>query len=300
MTFLGEKCMNLTEEFQIAGDTVRGSLHISTDKPNQDAFVWRFLPDYILGIVCDGCGSGKYSEAGSKVGVRLIAKAIKENLNVFMSQPMQLFRSEPPYPFWERVRQDVLAQIRILVRAMGGSLSQTVTDYFLFTTVGFLMTPFGVSIFSIGDGVFIINGEVKTIGPFPENKPPYITYDLTGSSVTDNNPSLRFFQINEILKIDDVQSILIGCDGLEDFIGSENKVIPGGKEKDLVGPVSQFWEQDGFFTNRDMVRRRLAVVNRPYQKIVWDKKQVIRKKGLLRDDTTLIVVRRKPKEKEET
>ena len=49
----------------------------------------------------------------------------------------------------------------------------------------------------------------------------------------------------------------------------------------MVGPLSQFWADDAFYKNRDMVRRRLAVLNRGAGP------------GLLADDTTIVVVRRK-------
>lgn len=287
--------MSLVGDFQIAGGSVRGSSHIAIDKSSQDAYVWRFFPDYIIAVVCDGCGSGRHSEVGAKIGARLIAKAIEENYKLFMDQPINLFKPEPPYPFWDRVKQDVLAQLRVLAKAMGGSLSQTVTDYFLFTTVGFLVTPIGTVTFSIGDGVFVVNGEVKPVGPFPNNEPPYIAYHLTGSRVLDANPELGDFQVHHLLKTDEVQSILIGCDGVVDFIKAENNKVPG-KEK-LVGPISQFYEEDRFFKNPDMVRRTLAIVNKPSQKIDWDGRIIKREKGLLIDDTTLIVVRRKPEGK---
>jgi hypothetical protein len=58
-----------------------------------------------------------------------------------------------------------------------------------------------------------------------------------------------------------------------------SRPIPGRSED--VGPLSQFWTDDAYYENRDMVRRRLAVLNRG------------RHGGLLADDTTLVVVRRK-------
>lgn len=281
--------MNIQSEFQLAAGSVRGTDHVLSDKPNQDAFKSVVSKDHITAVVCDGCGSGKHSEVGAKIGVRMIVETIEKLLRI---QPTVLFDDSPPNLFWERVRQDVLAQLRVLVNSMGGSLSQTVTDYFLFTIVGSLMTPNSVSIFSIGDGVFTVNGRVTPIGPFPDNEPPYLSYNLTGSKVSDKHPGLLNFKVHETLLTRDIQSVLIGCDGVGDLIEAEKKKIPGKNE--LAGPISQFWENDQFFKNPDMVRRRLVIMNKPSQKIDWKEKKVCREKGLLHDDTTLIVVRRTP------
>ena len=42
----------------------------------------------------------------------------------------------------------------------------------------FIVIPECLLTFSIGDGTFIINENVRTIGPFPNNTPPYPVYAL--------------------------------------------------------------------------------------------------------------------------
>lgn len=279
--------MGINSEFQIAGGSVIGTDHVLEGKPNQDAFVWSAHNDCIIAVVCDGCGGAKHSEVGSKVGARIIVKLIEEQLRYNLAT-----LDSPHTSFLEKVRQDVLAQLRILTNAMGNSFSQTVADYFLFTIIGFLITPFRALIFSIGDGVFIVNGEITTIGPFPDNEPPYISYGLTGSKVTDKNPEFLKFWFYKFLQTEDLNSVLIGCDGVKDLIEAEEAMIPGRNE--VVGPISQFWKDDGYFKNPFKISRKLNILNKPSQEILWDQRKIRREKGLLHDDTTFVVARRTP------
>jgi hypothetical protein len=60
---------------------------------------------------------------------------------------------------------------------------------------------------------------------------------------------------------------------------------------DLVEPMNQFY-QDKFYTNPDNVRRKLSKINRDRQIIDWENKKINKEKGYLRDDTTLIAIRK--------
>jgi hypothetical protein len=84
----------------------------------------------------------------------------------------------------------------------------------------------------------------------------------------------------------DVQSVLIGTDGALDIEPGLN--IPGKNEE--LGDISQFWCKD-YFSNPDSIRRRLALANLSKPQI---ENGILGKTSpLLRDDTSIIVVRRK-------
>lgn len=279
----------MNEQFEIAGGTVCGRDHFQSGKNNHDAYHWLMSDQAIIAIVCDGCGSGKHSEVGAQLGARLIAEAIArqrcrfgDHLLVFSLRVESLL---------ERARLDVLAQLRVLANSMGESLTQIVNDYFLFTALGVLITPYRCSTFSLGDGIIIVNEEITRLGPFVANEPPYLAYGLVGSSLTQSQPELLNFQIHQCMPTAAVKSILIGTDGVADLIKTAEKKMPGKKE--FVGQVSQFWQEDRYFKNPDMVRRKLTLVNREVVKVDQKNNQVIREIGLLPDDTTLVVIRKK-------
>ena len=166
--------------FHICGGSVHGSDHAKPGQPgytnNHDAFRFLWKPECIIGVVCDGCGSGAHSEVGANIGASLVLQGIAHELPKYEQAGLDEFP-------WERIKQQMLGQLSVLASAMGTSLSKTVNDHFLFTALGVIMTPFTTNIFSIGDGVYVLNGKVTHLGPFPGNAPPYLAYNLTGRAM---------------------------------------------------------------------------------------------------------------------
>lgn len=268
-------------QFEIAMGTVAGRDHFRASRNNQDAFRCLVTEDTIVAVVCDGCSSSPHSEVGAKIGASLMVQTILRHCRRLWDTSLTL----------ERTRQDVLAQLRILANSMGESLSRTIGEYLLFTVIGAIITPENCTVFSLGDGLFIYNEHLKTIGPFPENEPPYLAYALLEPELTKFSLEQLRFQLDLVIPSKQLESLLIGTDGVNDLIEVTERNLPGKEEK--VGPISQFWQDDPYFQNPDMVRRRLTLINREVFRVSEEgtKKQT----GLLPDDTTLIVIRRKKK-----
>lgn len=193
----------------------------------------------------------------------------------------------------ERARQDVLARLRVLAQDMGGSYSQTVNDYFLFTVVGAILTDEFCCFFSRGDGLIVINGEEHWLEPDDGNKPVYLAYGILESSLADTRPEELKFDILQVISTELLKHFLIGTDGLRHFKNAQGRPLPGQGQEELVGPLSQFWIQDRYFYNSDNVRRRLALINLTVHKHDWDEQRFTTTTGYLKDDTTLIVGRRR-------
>ncbi|OLP20152.1 hypothetical protein BST81_01580 [Leptolyngbya sp. 'hensonii'] len=262
--------------FQIAAGSIAGRDHILTGKNNQDALYYTISEHAILAIVCDGCGSGAYSEVGARLGARLTAATIAQ---ILQDTPDAHLQDED---FWDRVYRTLLLQFQALVQTMGGDRVQAIRDYFLFTIVGTVITPAGASIFSLGDGCLILNGQVTEIGPFPNNAPPYLAYGLLEQTLS--------FHVHAQIPLAELHTLLIGTDGVLDLTQVADSPVPGSTKP--VGPICQFWEQEHYFTNPDRVRRTLALANREVTKPDWQNHQMVKTAGLLPDDTTLIVIRK--------
>jgi hypothetical protein len=258
--------------FEIAGGSVTGRAHVAAGRNNQDAFYWASDADGLVAVVCDGCSSGPNSEVGAQLGARLLVQAAARLLgsNLDVADLLQ------------QVGQAVLANLRVLARAMSGdasSFARAVTDCFLFTIVGAVITARGATSFSLGDGLVVVNGERTEVGPFPNNEPPYLGYALLPGT-PDRGASERVpFTIHRSMPAGEVQSLLLGTDGVVELEALAEHRIQGREES--IGSLSQFWSDDRFFKNPDMVRRRLTVLDRGPRG------------GLLSDDTTLVVIRRK-------
>ena len=274
----------MKELFEVAAGSIAGRNHRRIGLNNQDAYYGFSSSEATLAVVCDGCGSGAHSEVGAKIGARLVVEAIRRSLS------NQSLKSPPDSAFLEEVRQEVLVRLQSLAIAMGGdgySVSkQIIHNYFLFTIIGALLTPRGAIVFSKGDGAIVVNGKPLFLGPFPGNAPPYLAYELLSPS-----PNRWQFQVHHQLAIDEVDSILIGTDGIIDLMAISEQNFPG--KPDRIGAIGQFWEQDRYFKNPDLVRRQLYAIAREVPKMDLENRQAHKEVGCLPDDTTLMVIRRR-------
>jgi len=285
--------MKLNDDFLIAGGSVLGREHKIVGKNNHDAYFWLMTNEALIGLIADGCGSRKHSEVGAKLGLRLLANEITRRLK---SQK----RSPPGIKAWtaflEEIRQDVLAEMRTFAKSLGDNLIQIVEEYFLFTVLGTIITTEETVIFSLGDGIFVLNGDASQIGPFPLNEPPYLAYGLITAALKEMNPELLCFKVERLLPTAEVQSILLGTDGAADLSRIKDRKLPG-KEK-LMGGLEQFWQEERYFKNPDMIRRQLQAANNDCSTPNWEERRLDRENSLLPDDTTILVIRRQETEKE--
>ncbi len=275
----------LHDDFEIAGGSVTGRAHTLIGKSNQDACTWFRGEDCLIALVADGCGSGKRSEVGAELGARLLTWHLAQAVPGHVAKGGSL---DAP-ALWEEARAALLAELDRLARAMGGSRGEVVSEYFLFTVVGLCVAGEQACVFSAGDGVFAVNGEVHELGPFPRNEPPYLAYGLLDAEST-SGPAPRFV-VNRVLPRSRVDSVLLGTDGAGDLQREAARQLPGGGGE--VGPLCQFWRDDAYFQNRDAIRRRLSLINREVVKPVWPERRLAKERGLLEDDTTVVVVRRR-------
>jgi len=264
-------------DFQLAGGGVVGRDHRQASRNYQDAWLVRQTDRYALAILADGCGSGEYSEVGATIGVRLLAESIDHEFAV---------RGNAPFS-WSRVQRRTLTKLDLFTDWLGGSYRQTVESHFLFTVNGALLTDEQAIFFALGDGIIIVNDETLELGPFPGNMPPYLGYGLLLDRLKIDPETVTLRPVRE-MPLSEVDHFLLGSDGTSDLIAAADKSLPGLSK--LCGDISQFWTDDRYFSgNPDLVSRALRLVGRD-----WPKRDPI--PGLLRDDTTIIVGRRRPEE----
>ncbi|HVH47417.1 MAG TPA: protein phosphatase 2C domain-containing protein [Labilithrix sp.] len=267
----------MTLSFDIAGGSIAGEAHVAAGRNNQDAFCWGQTGLGLVAVVCDGCGGAAHSDVGAKVGARLIVEAVRRRLGEGLEVVDLL----------ERARVDVVAHLRTLAAAMSveaelassaskGAATRfatTVADHFLFTVVGVLVAGGSVTTFALGDGLVVVNGHRRELGPYPNNEPPYLGYGLLDAGRSDG------FEVHPSMNVADVRSLLIGTDGVLD--------VDATNEREL----DQFWEDDRIFRNADMVRRRLSVMSRARRGSSPGRRADALPR--LADDTTLVVIRRR-------
>lgn len=264
--------------FEVAGGTVTGTDHLAAGRPNQDAYAFRAEGGALAAVVCDGCGSGARSEVGAALGARIVTEQVLGALRRGgdLDSPAT----------WEEARRGALAPLREVAAGMGGSFAEVVSTFFLFTVVGLAISGDRACAFSLGDGLIALGDELLRLGPFPRDEPPYLAYGLLDRPPGGEAPR---FTVHRAFPSSALRTALLGTDGAIELLESSSRQIPGGGE---VGPLSRFWEDDRYFRNPDAVRRRLALINRSVARPVWKEERMEREGGLLRDDTTVVVVRR--------
>ena len=276
--------------FEAAGGSVMGRYHQRNSTNNQDAWQLTLDTNTAIAIVCDGCGSGIHSEVGAQLGARLMVQILRQQLPTVDGNA----ESGPDLAFWHYVQTELLTQLRSIALSCGdrAQLVRTVHDYLLFTIVGAIATPQWTQLFTLGDGVLILNGEVLSLPTYAHNAPPYAAYGLIAPRHVDLKPTDWQFKVHQTVPTSTVESLLVGTDGVHDLIAVADQYLPGQQE--FVGAIDQFWSDDRYFNNPDRVRRRLAQINRTVTHYPDSAQRRVVHPGLLGDDTTLIVWRKLP------
>jgi hypothetical protein len=290
--------------FEFASGSMIGRYHLGDYKVlkggnNQDALALMQRPEFIAGVVCDGCGSGIYSEVGARVGAKYVLNNIESLMreSYYDDEPQQEKIDYLQYCITEDLTELAISLIdsESLMHENEAEVTvskiQILNDYLFFTIMGFYMTEQETVFFHLGDGFYVVNGEVNGL-EYPNNAPPYIAYNLIdekwfSEDMNKDNLKMKY----HVYPTETLENFLIATDGLQYFIDAEEKNMPG--QKLPVGPVSQFWTQDAYYTNGDLVRRKLSVCNRDHIYYDKDKECLKSENGLLSDDLTVIVGRRK-------
>lgn len=181
---------------------------------------------------------------------------------------------------WAQIRGTVAGQLGALVDAVAGACThgrivgeaarmctepscaiaerraRFIHEHLLFTVVAAAVAQETAAVWAIGDGAYAIAARTRTLGPFPDNQPPYLAYDL-----------LDMAQQAHVETIDASGggAIVVSTDGVAE-LGLDVLSI----ERCLAHP--------------DALRRRLTVLARGSETIEWDARRVVRTPALLQDD----------------
>ncbi|MBA3460383.1 MAG: protein phosphatase 2C domain-containing protein [Deltaproteobacteria bacterium] len=254
--------MDTNSQIRAAAAAVIGSRHLKAARNGQDAAAVWIGDGAGAVVVCDGCGSSGSSEVGARIGARLVIAALSRRLSAG--------GSASDAALWAGVRDEVVFQINELVNTMlGTAVAQecfaretVLREYFLFTIVAGAVAGNEAAVWALGDGGFAINGRARELGPFEDNQPPYLAYDLLGMPQT---------AVLEVVPAIAAGTIVVATDGIAE-VGLDAIAV----ERCLAHP--------------DALRRRLAVLARAEEKIEWDARRVVRAPAALQDDGAVAIL----------
>ena len=210
----------------IATAAVTGARHLRVPRNGQDAAAAWLGEDCGAIVVCDGCSAGAYSEVGARLASQLVIAQLARRLPT----------ERPDEVMWSDIRAQLGGEIGRIVEAMPGDRVVALHDHFLFTIIAAAWREDEVAVWALGDGAYAFGNSVRTLGPFEDNRPPYLAYDLLGA------PQRAHFVMTDAA----CGSVLVATDGLADI----------GFDPFLGDNI------DRYFRNPDALRRQLVIRTR--------------------------------------
>ena len=238
-----------TKGLRAAAASVIGARHLRTARNGQDAAAVWASSDASAAVVCDGCGSGHSSEVGARLGVQLVMRAVASRLGAGVRGAA----------LWEAVRNDVTRSLAVVLEQMQGDRALAIREHLLFTIVAAALTRDQASVWVIGDGAYALGDRTVVLGPFADNQPPYLAYDLLGAAQPAH------------LELAHPCSIVIATDGASEL------------------SLARF-AAPRFVEHPDALRRHLAVLARAGERIDWAERRVVRAPAVLQDDCAIGVL----------
>jgi hypothetical protein len=197
--------------FEIRAGSVIGSEHVFRQANCQDKY--RYLEieadgqSYLIGVVCDGCSSGRHSEIGAALLAEFLVHEAARQLKV--GQPVEQIPTElyrQTLSFLQNLSRLVLGQAPTDLEKSG-----FVGAYLLATVLGFIIGPEKTVIFTAGDGLLIINDQLTVLDE--SNAPTYPAYGLLDPHQLDDGiPTRTDFDL-QILDTAQLARLAIWTDG---------------------------------------------------------------------------------------
>lgn len=283
-------------EIRTAAAAVTGAAHLRLARNGQDSVArWSDGQRGVV-VVCDGCGSGASSELGAIFTARALCAAMARRLAA----------GEPAAErsTWEAARGEVVAALARLVvswmperldapgardshdepdasdpreaSAVSAAQAQLVEQHLLCTVVAAATDEHGAAVWAVGDGAYVLDGELTVLGPFADNAPPYLAYQLLGVTPAAHFAARAHDDAGAAAATAHA-AILVATDGAaalgEDLCAF---VAPPALERLLSHP--------------DALRRHLATLARASERIVWSERRVERTAAALQDDAAIALL----------
>lgn len=179
-----------------------GRYHMQKQLNNQDAFAASQYNGHMIGVVCDGCGSGDHSEVGAKLAAQYMHGQIVQMLN--SDVPLDEI---PP-----RLYENTLQFLSYLITGVQPqNIPHYLSHHLLFTVIGVIVNKDGGVMFNAGDGLCVIDDQIDNIDM--NNKPPYMAYHLLDPVLLGDYTMPTTFDVRKIPA--DWQKLAIATDGFE-------------------------------------------------------------------------------------
>lgn len=247
--------MTLSGRFGVTGGSVTGKEHRRLERDGQDGWALVAGDEVMAAIVTDGCGSGRSSEIGARVGAAWIAALVEQRFRGCGGEARARAAAA-------EVAGELLLRLEVLARSLdpAGDLTPArIEGALLFTFLAAVVTPSVAIVFGIGDGALVVDGAVSVLDPGPRNAPPYAAYGLLGKRI---DPAIHFVGDTRSVEV-----VAVATDGL----ANEPSLADLTELTALTADLR-------YLQNPSLLRKRLVVLS---------------DHGRFSDDATLAVIRRR-------
>jgi hypothetical protein len=272
----------ITDRFLVAAGTVIGIEHRLRGRNNQDGFAVMADENNLAAIVCDGCSSSP----GSEVGAKLIARLAADSILKLMARKQASAGSE----ILPLLREEILFRLRAITRELPEP-GNAVDEMFLATIIGATVNDHTASVFSLGDGIFSVNGQSEVIDE--NNRPNYLAYSLSPGDYPEVDQQSIDFILRKEIPTSDFESLAIATDGAAEFEKKKNQTFTVLGKEETVRGFAQFEQEERYLKNPSLLAKRLFLLNAEKTTIDWSGRQVSRFPGIFNDDTTIVLIRRR-------
>lgn len=256
----------LGESFTVVSGSVTGREHRRCCRNNQDAAHWHTEPTVLVAAVADGCSSGQHNEVGALLTVRWLTNSLPHLGEPSVECDLQSFVGT--------VNTGLQTYLRLVGRSLQvdpAEWARCVHNCFLATYLCAVIRPEVFFVFGVGDGVISVNGEVTVLDSGQDNTPDYVGYGLVESRGSELAPTIHVSGSTR-----ELDTLLIGTDGLEDMLSQSKVLLKDGLP---LGDLTQFERDERYLRNASLLQKRLNVIGALNNR--------------LSDDTSLVLIARR-------
>jgi serine/threonine protein phosphatase PrpC len=246
----------LSAERVVAMGSVTGRAHRLAERDGQDGCAAFTRGHVAAAIVTDGCGSGRASEVGARLGAALLAASIDEHFGRGLASVGEARSAAAD------VTRALVARLEKVATVLGRDArveAALVGEMLLFSFLAAVVAGEVAIVFGVGDGLAFVDEGARTmhvrIDPGPDNAPPYAAYALLGRSV---EPRVLFAG-----RAEGVDTLAVATDGAEALSNDE---------------IASIARDGRYAKNASLLRKRLVV---------------LASEGRFADDATIGVVQRR-------
>jgi hypothetical protein len=278
--------MNLLNTFQIASGSTPGRHHRANNRnlaPNQDRVCSFSSEDLFLGLVADGCGSQPHSEYGAEATVRILERIITARAERGNMAPLNEV-------WFTTLYQGLVHCLAKNAKDNFRNPHTALNTHMMATATGVIVTPETTVLFGAGDPVFVVNGKAHIWGAeLDKNAPAYPVMSLAFKGEGDEETLGKFIFRTHTLPTAQINTLAVASDGAVDLLkicADEFYCVPGTDTP--VGPFNQFFTNNELYADPETLGIRLNSLAQN-----WRNPGPPHQGGLLDDDTSLVVIRRK-------